>query len=303
MRIASSLLALGSSLSAISLDAQQMSGSSSMAHASHAIAVPDSVAKFASEARAGIDAFRDRDAAIAAGYRRIGMDFPSMGEHWVNTGVLYRGVFDVATPALLSYAVIDGRPVLTGAVYAVLLSPGELPPKVPGGIGKWHDHSGTLNDESALPAHHGGMSDLSATRLVVLHAWVGVPNPDGFFEADNWALPYVRAGLPIPTPLSISAARALSLLSGAKDYYIALGVAAGAKPGAVAPVLDSCASLVTPIAARMRASSQSAAMDIAALEDAWQSAMEKIAIDAGPSVAARLNGGNLGGSDVSRQEF
>lgn len=293
MRFAFSLLALGSSLWAISLGAQQMGTSSSMAHASHAIAVHDSVAEFASEALAAVEAFRDQTAAIAAGYKRIGMDFPSMGEHWVNTAVLYRGGFDITTPALLSYATIDGRPVLTGAVYAVLLAPGELSPPVPGGVGKWHDHSGTLNDESALPVHHGGMSDLSATRLLVLHAWVGVPNPAGLFESDNWALPYVRAGLPIPTPLSISAARALSLLSGAKDYYVALGVAAGAKPEAVAPVLESCTAVVAPIAARMRASRQSAAADIAALEDAWRSALEKIARDAGPSVAARLNGGKL----------
>jgi hypothetical protein len=292
MRSAFSLLVLVSSLCAISLGAQQIGASSSMSHDSHAIAIPDSVAEFAKDALAGVEAFRDRDAAVAAGYKRIGMDFPSMGEHWVNTAVLYRGGFDLSTPALLSYATVDGRPVLTGAVYAILLAPGELPPSVPGGIGKWHDHSGTLTDESALPVHHGGMSDLSATRLLVLHAWVGVPNPDGLFEADNWALPYVRAGVPVPNPLSIDAARALSLLSGSRDYYIALAVAAGATPGGVAPILDSCANVATSIAAHMRATKQSDVTAVAALKDAWRSAMQRIARDAGPKVAARLNGGN-----------
>jgi len=219
------------------------------------------------------------------------MDFPSMGEHWVNTSVLYQGGFDVAKPALLSYATIDGRPVLTGAVYAVLLGPGEVPPAVPGGIGKWHDHSGTLADESSLPVHHGGMSDISMTRLVVLHAWVGVPNPAGLFDADNWALPYVRAGLPVRNAPSIGAARALSLLSGGSDYYVALAVAAGAKPDAVAKALDSCASAAAPIAARMRSTASSAPADVAALEEVWQSAMKRIAREAGASVAARLNGG------------
>ena len=295
MRVACGAFVVASSALAISVGAQNVGGTTPppMSHQHHSNVDADSLTDFANTARAGVEVFRDRSVAMAAGYRRIGMDFPSMGEHWVNTTVLYEGVFDVAKPALLSYAMIDGRPVLTGAVYALLLSPGEHPPAVPGGSGQWHDHSGTLGEESSVPVHHGGMSDSSASRLLVLHAWVGVPNPDGLFEADNWALPYVRAGVPVPNPMSKSAARALSLLSGAKAYYVSLSTVAGAQSGVVGPVLDSCASTVAPIAARMRAADSTAPSDIAALEAAWRSAMIAIGRQAGAAVVARMNGGEL----------
>jgi len=210
---------------------------------------------------------------------------------------LFLNGFDIAKPAMLSYATIEGQPVLTGLVYALLLKPGELPPQVPGGRGMWHDHSGTLDAESALPVHHGAKSDTSAMRFVVLHAWVGIPNPAGLFEADNWALPYARAGVPIPDPVSMGAARALSLLSGAKAYYIALAEADGATRGAVVPALDSCARMAAPIAERMRVNGSSALADVAALEDAWRAALNRIAMESGISVAARLNGGTM---DASR---
>ncbi len=293
MRCATAVL-MADALCAISLGAQAIPGRTTVPHSHSApanAAFSDSLLEFAARARPGADRFRDQTTAIDAGYRRVGMDFPSMGEHWVNTSALYEGRFDIGKPSMLSYGMIEGRPVLLGLVYALLLRPGELAPLVPGGRSMWHDHSGTLGEESALPAHHGGVSDTSATRLVVLHAWVGVPNPAGLFVADNWALPYVRAGVPIPNPVSIVAARALSLLSGAKEYYVALAEAEGATRPAVLPILESCASVVAPIAERMRASGNSSPADVAALEDAWRSALQRIGRESGASVAARLNGG------------
>ena len=294
MRPPTLALILAAPLCAISLGAQTGRGPMTIPRSQTVpapTAYPDSLAEFAAQARPSVEAFRDRSAAIAAGYRRVGMDFPSMGEHWLNASLLIQGRFDIAKPALLSYAMIQGRPVLTGVAYALLLQPGELAPPVPGGKGAWHDHSGSLSQESALPVHHGGMSDTSATRLVVLHAWLGIPNPAGLFEADNWALPYARAGVPMPNPVSIGAARALSLLSGAKEYYIALAEAEGATRTSVTPVLDSCASVAALIAERMRAKGSSAPADVAALEDAWRSAVQRIARELGVAVAARLSGG------------
>jgi hypothetical protein len=290
---------LAEMLCAIPVGAQGASGPMTMPYSQTRLvptAYADSLAEFAAQAHPSVEAFRDRSAAIAAGYRRVGMDFPSMGEHWLNTSLLFLGRFDIAKPAMLSYATIEGRPVLTGVVYALLLKPGELPPRVPGGRGMWHDHSGTLDAESALPVHHGAKSDTSVMRFVVLHAWVGVPNPAGLFEADNWALPYARSGVPIPDPLSIGAARALSLLSGAKAYFVALAETEGAARDAVAPALDSCARAAAPIAKRMRVNGNSATADIAALEDAWRTALNTIASVSGTSVAARLNGGTMDAS-------
>jgi hypothetical protein len=299
MRSRAVVVILAEALCAIPLGAQGTSGPMPAPHSQTTLvptAYSDSLTEFAALARPSAEAFRDRSAAVAAGYRRVGMDFPSMGEHWLNTSLLFLGRFDIAKPAMLSYATIEGRPVLTGVVYALLLKPGELPPPVPGGRGMWHDHSGTLDAESALPVHHGGKSDTSATRFVVLHAWVGVPNPAGLFEADNWALPYARSGVPIPDPMSIGAARALSLLSGAKAYYIALAEAEGVMRSTVAPALDSCARVAAPIAERMRVNGSSTPADVAALEDAWRAALNSVALVSGTSVAARLNGGTIDAS-------
>jgi len=300
MRSRAVVVILAEALCAIPLGAQRASDPMTPIHSQTILVLAtysDSLTEFAAQAHSSAEAFRDRSASVAAGYRRVGMDFPSMGEHWVNTSLLFLGRFDIAKPAMLSYAIIEGRPVLTGVVYALLLKPGELPPSVPGGRGMWHDHSGTLDAESALPVHHGTKSDTSAMRFVVLHAWVGIPNPAGLFEADNWALPYARTGVPLPDPVSIGAARALSLLSGAKAYYVALAEAEGATRGAVEPALDSCARVAAPIAERMRGNGSSAPADVAALEDAWRTALNSIAMVSGTSVAARLNGGTM---DASR---
>ena len=299
MRSRAVVVILAGALCAIPLGAQRASDPMTPIHAQTILVLAtysDSLTEFAAQAHPSVEAFRDRSAAVAAGYRRVGIDFPSMGEHWVNTSLLFLGRFDIAKPAMLSYATIEGRPVLTGVVYALLLKPGELPPSVPGGRGMWHDHSGTLDAESALPVHHGTKSDTSAMRFVVLHAWVGIPNPAGLFEADNWALPYARARVPLPDPVSIGAARALSLLSGAKAYYVALAEAEGATRGAVEPALDSCARVAAPIAERMRGKGSSAPADVAALEDAWRTALNSIAMVSGTSVAARLNGGTIDAS-------
>ena len=69
--------------------------------------------------------YRDRNVAIAAGYRRVGRDFPSMGEHWLNRKLIVEGKLDV-TPAADTHLVkVAGRPVLTGVVYAIPLEQGE----------------------------------------------------------------------------------------------------------------------------------------------------------------------------------
>lgn len=261
---------------------------------------PSAMADFVSRARAGTDQFRDRRVAIAAGYRRLGMDFPSMGEHWVNPGMVLAGDFDAARPAILSYIVIDGQPTLAGVVYAIPLVNGAKPPPVPGNAGMWHEHNGTVDDESLLSQHggehqsHGQHSDSTTTdgtRLAVLHAWVGVPNPAGLFTTENWALPFARLGLPAPAPIPVGAARALSLATGAEDYYTALGTSAGAGSATVTKTLDEATRAAELIAAHARAAHALSTMDISALNAVWGLALHNIARDCGPAIATRLNGG------------
>lgn len=173
--------------------------------------------------RRGTQRFADRRAAVAAGYRRVGMDFPSMGEHWINPSMLIGGHFDPGTPAILTYAAVNGVPRLLGVVYAVALVPGESPPVIPGAV--WHEHNGSIDEESLLPEHggdqHGSISATKSqgTRLAILHAWTIVPNPAGMFAAENWALPFLRNGIGVPPAVPRSAARALALVNGGEEYY------------------------------------------------------------------------------------
>ena len=178
------------------------------------------IAEFVAAARRGSELYRDRNAAIAAGFRRLGGDFPSMGEHWAHPGKVIAGRFDVADPPMLTYANIEGKPVLLGVVYAVPLERGEHPPALPGGINAWHEHNGTVDEESFLPEHGGDHSAMHAgTRLAILHVWTLLPNPAGDFAAENWALPFARLHLRAPALIPEGAARALSLLSGAGEFY------------------------------------------------------------------------------------
>ena len=54
--------------------------------------------------------YHDHDVAVADGYRRIGGDFPAMGEHWIQIGLLFGGRRDPARPEFLTYVTVAGRP-------------------------------------------------------------------------------------------------------------------------------------------------------------------------------------------------
>jgi hypothetical protein len=184
----------------------------------------DSVRHFLDIAARASQKYADRAVAIREGFRRIGPDFPGMGEHWVQPGRLVSGRFVADAPPILTYAVIDGRPVLTGIAYALPLAPGESPPTFPAAE-YWHDHAGSVDEESLLIAPlaaaraHTHGAPKHAPRLAMLHAWLWSPNPDGIFAQDNWALPYVRLGLATPASIDRDAARALSMLSNGAEYY------------------------------------------------------------------------------------
>jgi hypothetical protein len=174
---------------------------------------------FTARARQATARFKDRDAAIAESYVKVGPDFPAMGEHWVNGELIMRGELDPTRPAILTYTNVAGKPTLTGVVYALALARNEAPPMLPVGAG-WHDHVGSIDEESLLFGHdHHSDDDI---RLVVMHAWIWQPNPDGMFATDNWALPFARLGLAPPSTTNQSAARAIALLSDSGAYFAQL---------------------------------------------------------------------------------
>ena len=176
-----------------------------------------------SAALEGVSRFSDVSVAIAEGYRKLGPDFPGMGEHWINPTLVIEGVLDPSSPPVLSYTQIGGERELVGFAFTRVLAPGESPPEGPFPAPAWHDHSGGVDEESVLlsgPASTHGTKD--GFRLSMVHVWAPLENPDGLLSQNNWALPFLRVGLPVPDRPTISSARALSTHGEGVAFYHAL---------------------------------------------------------------------------------
>lgn len=185
---------------------------------------PDSAAAaFIRSARSAAARYEMQEQAIRDGFVRVGPDFPGMGEHWVQPGRIVAGRLDPARPPVLSYTTREGRPVLLGMAWALPLGPGEEPPGRPFRPDVWHDHSNAVDEEVLLiGGAHDGAHPSSGARLLMVHVWTGVPNPDGILAQNNWALPWWRNGLPVPESVSRTAARGLSLAYDGRLFYRAL---------------------------------------------------------------------------------
>jgi len=171
---------------------------------------------FVHEARAATARYASRDAAIADGFRRVGTDFPAMGEHWVNLPQVMADSFTPARPSVLTYITVGGVPRLAGVAYTKFLGPNEQPPDFGPARRHWHEHNGSIVEESFLAGHETSSSH-GDLRLAILHAWIWVENPDGLFVTDNWSLPFVRLGT---APNGVhDAARSATLATSAADYY------------------------------------------------------------------------------------
>lgn len=211
---------LGSVLSIHPCTAQ---ASSAHSPSGHATTLSTEGQRFVEATTQATRRFTDRSQAIRAGYRKLGPDFPGMGEHWVHPGRIVQGSLDSAYPSVLSYVVIDGVPRLVGVAFTLPLGPDEAPPDEPFGQDLWHDHSGDVNEETLLLNHPASMhSGGSGYRLSMAHVWTDLENPDGVVAQNNWHLPWVRVGLTPPEEGSVEAARGVSLSYGGRDFYLEL---------------------------------------------------------------------------------
>lgn len=222
--------------------------------------------------------FANRRVAVDAGYRRIGADFPGMGEHWLNTAALLEGRIDPALPTILTYADIGGVPTLLGVGFAVFTHGDTVPHDLPGWPTRWHEHSGLLEDESGVRPSRTTTGDV--THVWVMHAWTELKNPQGVFEPDNWALPYRRAGRAVPAVVDPRAARALALAYGGDAFLRNLVSDAGLRTPTTAAVVDS-----TIAVARRRAQE---AGDDESLLATWQALCDGLTETLGPSVVPLL---------------
>ena len=160
----------------------------------------DEVADFATKVRAATERYRDQSAAVADGYRRIGPDFPSMGEHWLSVSLAVRAEVDPLHPPILEYVTVAGKPVLAGVAYTQLVR--DAPPQapIPAPAGAWHFHQGSVDEESFVLSHAGQVAagNSAGPRIGVLHAWLWLENPAGLFATANWALPWRRMEISPP---------------------------------------------------------------------------------------------------------
>jgi hypothetical protein len=185
------------------------------------------VAEFADKVRAATQRYRDQSAAVADGYRRIGPDFPTMGEHWLSVSLAVHTEVDPLHPPILEYVTVAGKPVLAGVAYTQLVR-GALPQApIPAPAGAWHFHQGSVDEESFVLSHAAAQvaaGDSAGPRIGVLHVWLWLDNPAGLFAIDNWALPWRRMEMSAPewighaSPADLAAA----LAAGGERYFTTL---------------------------------------------------------------------------------
>ena len=248
------------------------------------------VERFVADARKATERFKDITVAVSESYLKVGPDFPAMGEHWVNSEYIMRAEFNPARPAILTYATIGGKHTLTGAVYALALRPGEEPPPLPDNV-QWHAHVGTIDEESLLFGHDRG-SGGDELRLVVMHAWIWLDNPDGMFTTDNWTLPLARLGLTASGKTPMPAARALSLLSDSVSYHERLFAGAGEldakERNAVSGVIAQKRATIAEWWSKRETGSPLSAAETAWLQDQWNRLRSDVAASVSAGAAKRL---------------
>ncbi len=257
-------------------------------------AVPNdtAAARFLARVRTATARYRDREQAVLDGYRPIGGDFPGMGEHWIDIGTLFSRTFTPDQPAMLEYATIDGRPTLIGVAYALPLLTGEMPPALPGNVA-WHSHAGTVEDESdllsqAMESH----ASMHGARLAMVHVWAWLPNPGGTFHADNWALPFVRAGVAPPAvdPGPV-AGRVVSLVSGGDAFYERVFLSVAGATGSDSVAIHRALGAARVSAAAWVARNRGADADHEALEElprVWAVMWETLDSSLGSGARTRL---------------
>lgn len=181
----------------------------------------DAAERFVAAARAGTTRYQSREAAIADGYKRVGVEFPAMGEHWVSLARILEDTVVPGRPSVLIYVTVNGEPRLAGVAYTDLLEPGETLPASPA-PGAWHEHNGAVDEESLPLGHHAAHAPSNRAdgelRLSILHAWVWTRNPEGTFVTDNWVLPFTRFGLAPDTSREL--AHALALAADEEEYHL-----------------------------------------------------------------------------------
>lgn len=250
-----------------------------------------SPAAFLREVETAAARFQDPDSAVRLGYRKVGPDFPGMGQHWVNPGLVLAGGVDPVRPQILTYVDVEGTPRLTGVAFAAPLAAGEAPPAGPLPPALWHDHGGSLDEEALiLESPHTADHAASGPRLAMVHVWFWPDNPDGPFAQNNWALGWARRGFVPPERIDPSVARALFLVDGGEAYYARLlGRIVPDAHEAIQKAMRRAALRASVVVDGLpEGADRLSATDDDALRDIWQGLWDQLRTEVDPGVWARL---------------
>ena len=246
----------------------------------------DEAAALVKQVRAATARYADVDVAIADGYRRVGHDFPAMGEHWINLREAAADRFDSARPQILLYIENGGRRTIAGAAFLAIQDPGEAMPGPAILHGAWHEHSGTLDDELFAVGHAPGRPS-DEMRVLVLHVWTRWTAEGSEFDVENWRLPFHREGLSPPERLDLAAARALSLPAAADYYTAALRRLGATDTERLRALVEGRAREVRAVVDRRRDARRLSPVELDALGTTWHRLMDDVG-RAWPAAAPHL---------------
>jgi hypothetical protein len=137
---------------------------------------------------------------------------PFQGQHWLHRWRIFSGSGDLDAPSFVMFVPIGGRWRLAGLAYSRRVSPGTAPPdRLAGTPAPWHLHQPCIVVPGEGEALADGADDCRARggaprppAIAMVHAWTGVPNPEGPFAHDNVALPFLATGLEPPGPADLA---------------------------------------------------------------------------------------------------
>src|SRR2546426_3861481 len=189
-----------------------------------------------------LDRFRDIAVAQAEGYAHDdGRDTFMMGEHWVNRQILRSGQCELTRPSHLQYVVLDGQRTLIGVGYVCPGTPETPVPRLFGTDVPWHTHGpalctrapgGPLDMQAWAEALPNALTPLTWQDVcrqwggqplhwgvTMLHTWNWIPQPQGAFVHENPAIPFLRAGLPVPSQAFLDSAEGHAALATLRLVY------------------------------------------------------------------------------------
>ena len=125
--------------------------------------------KLVADTTIGLQAFRDVNAAVAAGYRPLGFE-PNGVHHYINRSYVTDGaVLDPKRPEAILYATDPSGAMFAAGAMFMMGTPGEAGPRVGGCLTPWHSHGFPF----AAPGEESAE---------MMHIWT-IPLPGGPFAA------------------------------------------------------------------------------------------------------------------------